>query len=50
MYLIPEQIIPFLYYVYITAITPGPANICSLGTAIHTQNTLNLSNHYFIFL
>lgn len=34
MYLRPEQIVPFLYYVYITAITPGPANICSLGTAI----------------
>ena len=34
MILKPEQVIPFLYYVYITAITPGPANLCSLGTAI----------------
>jgi len=34
MFLKPEQIVPFIYYVYITAITPGPANLCSLGTAI----------------
>lgn len=33
--MIPSQVIPsFIFYVYITAITPGPANLCSLGTAM----------------
>lgn len=33
--MIPAQVIPsFIFYVYITAITPGPANLCSLGTAM----------------
>lgn len=33
--MIPAQVIPsFIFYVYIIAITPGPANLCSLGTAM----------------
>lgn len=32
----PRQVIlPFLIYSFITSITPGPANLCSLSTALH---------------
>lgn len=32
----PVSVIPaFLLYCYITAITPGPANLCSLSTSMH---------------
>lgn len=32
---IPASVIPsFLFYCYISAVTPGPANICSLSTAL----------------
>ncbi|MDD2981191.1 MAG: LysE family transporter [Hespellia sp.] len=32
----PVTIIPsFLIYCYITGVTPGPANLCSLSTALH---------------
>ena len=32
----PRQVIlPFLIYSFITSITPGPANLCSLSTAPH---------------
>lgn len=33
--IMPLSVVPgFLFYCYITAITPGPANLCSLSTAI----------------
>lgn len=40
---LPLSIIPsFLLYCYITAITPGPANLCSLSTALRYGKTVAL--------
>lgn len=37
----PRQVIlPFLIYSFITSITPGPANLCSLSTALHYTDSL----------
>ena len=30
-----QVILPFLVYSFITSITPGPANLCTLSTALH---------------
>lgn len=39
----PVSILPsFLLYCYITAITPGPANLCSLSTALRYGRTVAL--------
>lgn len=39
----PRQVIlPFLIYSFITSITPGPANLCSLSTALHYGKTTAL--------
>ncbi len=40
---VPASIIPsFLLYCYITGITPGPANLCSLSTALRYGKTVAL--------
>lgn len=40
---LPLSILPsFLLYCYITAITPGPANLCSLSTAMHYGRSVAL--------
>ena len=39
----PVSILPsFLLYCYITAITPGPANLCSLSAALRYGRTVAL--------
>lgn len=44
------SILPFLYYSFVAGITPGPANICSLSTAIRKGRKAALLQWRGLFL
>ena len=45
-----SSILPFLYYSFVAGITPGPANICSLSTAIRKGRKAALLQWRGLFL